>query len=162
MPLRYIRHLALDTGDQRDSHRAEVAADILPMLRRLLDRALTGERVPIPGDVEPRCTLTATAGRGRALLVTVWGPPYDARGATVGDGVPLVTFGVAPTSLASATLWREWLGTERDDRTPRPPWCAARIHPTLAVYPIAAEWLGDFERCVAWAWVAKRDSEADE
>ena len=37
--------------------------------------------------------------------------------------------------------------------TPEPPWCAVEIHPALALYPAAAEWLGDFERCVAWAWV---------
>jgi hypothetical protein len=153
MPPRYIRHLTLDTGDQRDSYRDEVGDAIVEMLGPLLQRVAAGERVEIPGDVEPRCTISGATGRGRALLVTVWGPPYDERGIRAPGGLPLVMFGVAPSSLASATLWREWIGTERDDRTPTAPWCAVRIQPGIAVYPSAAGWLGDFERCCAWAWL---------
>lgn len=146
---RHIRHLTLDTGHQRDSHRHEVADHVVELLRPLLDRAVAGERVPVPGDVQPAgCTLTAARGRDRALLVTVSGPPPD--------HAPLVTLGVAPSSLASAELWREWIGTERDDRTPAPPWCVVRLYPGLALHPEAAHWLGDLERCVAWAWIEVR------
>lgn len=153
MPPRFLRHLTLDTGDQRDSYRDEVSDEVIAVLRPLLDRAVTGERVEIPGDAEPRCTITAATGRGRALLITVWGPPYGADGIRAPKGVPIATFGVAGSSLASATLWREWQKRERDDRTPTPPWCVVRIEPGLAIFPTAAEWLGDFERCCAWAWL---------
>lgn len=146
---RYIRHLTLDTGDQRDSYRHEVADDVIALLRPRLERAVAGEEVAVPGT---GCVFTAAAGRARSLLVTVWGPP------AVGQRVPLVTFGVAPNSLASDVLWQTWIGCERDDRTPAPPWCVVRILPGLAVYPQAAHWLGDFERCVAWAHLEKPDA----
>ena len=35
-------------------------------------------------------------------------------------------------------------------RPPRAPWCGVLCHPALFLRPDAAEWLGDFERCVAW------------
>ena len=148
---RYIRHLNLDTGDTRDCRRGEVADDVIAMLRPLLDRAVAGwpdACVPVPGDVRPPgCTLTARKGRG-ALLVTVCGPRRN------GLPVPLVTFGVASCSLANAWLWRKWL--QRDDPRPPLPWCAVQLLPGLAVFPEATHWLGDFERCCAWAWIEKR------
>lgn len=152
-PTTYIRHLTLDTGDQRDSYRDEVQDGVLEVLRPLLDRAVAGETVAVPGDLDPAgCTMTAVRGRDRALVVTVWGPQYAD---TPRDPIlpPLVTLGVAPSSLASATLWREWVGAERDDRTPSPPWCCVRLRIGLALHPQAAHWLGDLERCLAWAWI---------
>lgn len=146
---RYIRHLTLDTGDQRDSYRGEVSDEVLAVLRPLLERVAAGERVPVPGEIRPTCTMTGAVGRSRSLLLTVSGPPVH------DEHVPLVTIGVAPDSLASATLWREWLNRERDDRTPMAPWCAVRLWPTLALYPEAAHWLGDLERCIAWAWLER-------
>jgi hypothetical protein len=38
---------------------------------------------------------------------------------------------------------------------PQTPWCAAKLMPGLSAYPAAAMWLGDMERCVAWAWIEK-------
>lgn len=164
---RYLRHLTLNTGDVRDSYRDEIADDIVAMLRPLLDRAAAGERVPVPGDVEPAgCTITAAVGRSRALLVTVWGPPSPSAiygmpaitTATSGGGghqiaiAPLVTFGVAPDSLAGATLWREWDARPTGD-PPAAPWCAVHLWPTIALHPEAARWLDDLERCCAWTWI---------
>lgn len=112
---------------------------------------MRGEHVDLPGDVQPRCTMTGGVGRSRALLLTVAGPP------SLGiQRPPLVQIGVAPDSLAGADLWRTWLGRDRDDRTPSAPWCCARLMPALALYRAAAHWLGDFERCVAWAWISDR------
>jgi hypothetical protein len=159
---RYIRHLTLDTCDQRDSYRSEVAESVIAMLRPMLDRMVAGEVAQVPGDVQPACWMTARVVRGRGLLVTVSNvdhlPVYRLGqvmpvGTTRILGTPLLTFGVAPDSLASATLWREWIGAERDDRTPTPPWCVVQLMPGLAGIPAAAEWLGDLERCVAWAWI---------
>lgn len=43
---------------------------------------------------------------------------------------------------------------------PAEPWCAVVIHPTIALHPETLAWLGDLERCIAWAWVT-RSSEAE-
>lgn len=154
MRIRHIEHLTLQTGHQRRSYRDEVGDDIIAMLRPLLERVAAGERVEVPGAVEPRgCTMTGAIGRSRSLLLTVSGPAYEGRSETP-ILPPLATIGIAPDSLASAALWREWRGGERDDRTPRAPWCAVDLWPGLALHPGAAEWLGDYERCCAWAWCA--------
>lgn len=154
---RYIRHLTLDTGHQRDSYREEVPDDVVALLRPFLDRAVAGERVAVPGDLQPPgCTMIASRGSARALLVTVSGPPYEGRAVhpiLPPPPPPLCHIGVAPNSLASAELWRRWIGGERDDRTPSPPWCVVQLLPGLALHPQAAHWLGDLERCLAWAWI---------
>lgn len=38
---------------------------------------------------------------------------------------------------------------------PGEPWCAVRLEPGIALYPETAHWLGDFERCLAWAWLER-------
>lgn len=154
---RYIEHLTLDTGDTRRCWREEVADDVLAMLRPLIARAIeSGRHVLLPDVVSPRATITASTGRGRALLVTVWAPPYEGHTART----PLVTLGVAPTSLASAELWRQMVPGGGEEQVPRPaapsvPWLAVKLHETATLWPEAMSWLGDFERCIAWAWVSQ-------
>lgn len=156
MPPRYLEHLTIDTGDQRRSHRHEVGDEIVALLRPLLDRAAAGERVDVPGDVRPRCVLTGARGRNSALLVTVSAidaPAVPLPEHLAGRPVPLVSVGIAPSSRAADEVWSAMTRRDRDDRTPSAPWCAVRIHPTLALYPDASAWLGDLERCIAWAWI---------
>lgn len=154
---RYLEHLTLLTGDTRRSWREDVPDDVLDLLRPLLDRAIaTGGHVPLPDVVSPRCTITAVAARARALLVTVWGPP--AVYGVPASPTPLVTIGVAPTSLASAELWRRMAPGGGEEQLPQPdapsvPWLAVKLHDTATLWPEALSWLGDFERCLAWAWV---------
>lgn len=146
---RYLIHLTLDTGHQRRSYRDEVADDVIALLRPLIDRVVAGERVAIPADVEPAgCTMTGAVGRKRGLLVTVWGPPA----ADTGERAPVVTIGVAPSSLASAELWRTWRDDDAGD-PPSPPWCCVELQPGIAAHPDASTWLGDLERCIAWSWI---------
>lgn len=73
--------------------------------------------------------------------------------------VPLVTFGVAAHSRCGARLWRTMhegreLATSGSPCPPEP-WIAVIVHPTSVAAPEAFAWLADFERCVAWAWVAR-------
>ncbi len=153
MPPRYIEHLTIDTGDQRRSHRTEVTDEAVTMLRPLLERVAAGERVEVPGSWWPRLDLHGAVGRNRALLVTVSAVEPPAGVPDPGRRVPLVSVGVAPTSRAADEVWHGMTRRHRDERTPSAPWCAVRIHPTLALYPVAASWLGDLERCIAWAWI---------
>ena len=43
-------------------------------------------------------------------------------------------------------------------KRPREPWCAVALHPTLAGDLGATQWLADFERSVAWAWITRTPS----
>lgn len=157
---RYLEHLTLTTGHSRRCWREEVADEILDMLRPLIDRAIeTGGHVPLPDVVSPRSTITATQGRARALLVSVWGPAVvpPLAGETARP-TPLVTLGIAPTSLAGAELWRTMVPGGGEEQVPQPtapsaPWLAVKVHDTATLWPEALSWLGDFERCLAWAWV---------
>lgn len=154
---RYLQHVTLDTGHVRRSPRSEVEAETIPAVSRLLSLALAGDEAWIPA-VEPRCRLTAAAS-GRCLVATVWGPDAGEQ------RVPLATLGVAGRSTCGSRLWRrlhdgrpaEMPALKTDAaRVPPEPWCAVRLEPGLALHPEAAEWLGDLERCLAWAWLEWR------
>jgi hypothetical protein len=75
--------------------------------------------------------------------------------------MPVITIGIAAKSRCSAKLWQmlhnhamPGIPVKTDiNAPPSAPWCAARIEGGLAHYPGAAAWLGDFERCLAWAWI---------
>lgn len=181
---RYIRHLTLNTGEQRDSYPDEVSEDALDILRPILRRAVAGERVPVPLGVhsiyrsrpdpgeQPGWMITAKQSRGRGLSLAIWGPPIPGSAVRIYHGkppaspsdptgdpiavtslrMPLATIGIAPVSLASREVWLSLTGRERDDMTPSAPYCAVRMQRNL-LYPGAAHWLGDLQRCLAWAWV---------
>jgi len=147
----HIRHVTLTTGHARDSFQGEVAPEALGALADLLSQALAGGRAPIPNT---GCALTATA-EGHALLATVYGAEAS------GVAPPIVTIGVARKSRVSPRLWgllhedRLQLATDPDTWPPAP-WCAARLDVGAATYPEAMGWVGDFERCLAWAWVVRQ------
>lgn len=106
------------------------------------------EPAPIPGTQG-----YSLAGRasGKCMVATVWadGPPSEV----------VATIGIALRSLCGAKLWRElhqWGETPvvtDPARCPQEPWIAAALDTGIVRHPDAAEWLGDFERCLAWAWL---------
>ena len=157
---RYIEHITLDTGDTRRSPRDEVDDVSIAALQDGLGAALAGDRVGIPG--MDGYTMTATAS-GRCLMATVFGPPIRGDKGTC-DDVPMLTLGIASHSRCGAALWR----IMHQDRTdpmpalktagqpcPDEPWLAARLEIGAAIYPEAMKWIGDWERCLAWAWLAR-------
>lgn len=147
---RYLRHITLDTGHQRDSYRSEVADDVVALLRPLIDDSIR-LRAPVPVPVPGLAgyVIEAMGGRNRALMVSVWGPLSPA----VPQARPLlVEFAVAPTSLAGSMIWRDW-DASPGGRPPSAPWCVVSMSEGLAEDPEAAQWLGDLERCIAWAWI---------
>lgn len=148
-----LYHLTLTTGHARWSTRDEVSEEAVAvctdLLRRGMDRR-PDEAIPIPTPEGEPCALTA-ARASRCLVVTIWGPELR-----LPDGPtrpPLVTMGVAARSRCAPGLWQQ-LGQQG----PRPPvpWAAVKLHPTLALHAVAADWLGDLERCLAWAWLLSR------
>ena len=40
-------------------------------------------------------------------------------------------------------------------QAPGTPWCAVALHPGFLEQHGASAWIGDFERCIAWAWLTR-------
>jgi hypothetical protein len=147
--------VTITTGHRRLSPRHEVSDTVLPTVASLLHEALAGGQPVIPVRGSP-CRLLATAD-GELLVCSVWT-----------TGAPLVTFAVAPDgqSAGGRNLWEDLHATALPVRLwqwpktaasmpPIGPFCAVRLELGLALNPESSVWLGDFERCVAWAWLER-------
>jgi hypothetical protein len=146
---RYIWHVVLPYGLTRRSRKGDIASQDLAAASALLDAALTSERLaddpgtplPIPG------YRIHTIYRGRCLMVRV---SHD-------DGTLLAIMGIADHQRCGAKIWRllnEIPSTlEGSPELPQQPWSAVRLMPGMDIYPDAAQWLGDLERRLAWAWI---------
>lgn len=143
----YIYHMALASGHTRRSPRAEVADETLALLAPWLAAAVnSGQRHPLPTAELAHYDAAVTVENG-GLLVTVF----------AGDD-PLATFGVAQRSRQGGDLWALILAhfpAKPETGKPAEPWCAVALHPALIAHPDAMGWLGDFERCIAWAWITR-------
>lgn len=144
---RYVLHVTLTTGHARRSYRDEVDDAIVAILRQQIAEMRAG----LPVEIRPGYRLTGAAA-GQALVASV----------SMGD-VPMVTIGVAGNAKVSARLWDQLkvpptpLIAGAVGEPPRAPWCAVTIHPTiLDADPATLGWLGDFERCLAWAWIERQ------
>lgn len=67
----------------------------------------------------------------------------------------------AGTPRGAEKLWHLlWTGVEGPavpvDAQPDAPWCAVRLELGILADLPAAEWLGDFERCLAWTWLERQ------
>ena len=149
---RYIRHVTLTTGHVRDSWRQEISDEAIRACQTLITQitATVGALAQIPGVGDYHLSGVAS---GACLVATVWsGAP----------SVCIATIGVAGHSRCGLHLWRElhrWGETPvvtDPDRCPTEPWVAAALDAGIARHPEAAHWLGDFERCLAWAWIERR------
>lgn len=162
---RYIEHLTLATGHLRRSPRSEVAGEVMarvsPWLSALVDG---GKALPLPVSELAHYTALPATYDG-SLLVTISGPALT-KGPMKGKGPPLVTIGVAKRPRHGDALWPLLTGpvmppVKRGVQRPAEPWCAVVIHPTIVMHLEASEWLGDLERCVAWAWIERNSKETD-
>lgn len=135
--MQYLYHLTLSTGHMRKSYRNEVDDAALAVALATIDVALTGDRAEIGIDGYE----ASASSQGQALIITAW--------RCAGD-YPLVTVGVARDSRSGAGLWR---ALQAEGRPPPAPWVAARIEQTASRDPEALTWLGDWERCIGWAWI---------
>lgn len=144
-----MQHITLDTGHVRWSPREEVDAGLY---RLLLDHIAAALHGPAPIPELPGWTAHAAAEDG-ILILTVSRHLRDAI-------VPLVSIGVTAESRRLVALDRLM---RRDDLSIPPiaaearvrgPWCLVRLYPTVALIPPQdLAWMGDYERCVAWAWL---------
>ncbi|OYQ37496.1 hypothetical protein CHU95_01125 [Niveispirillum lacus] len=151
-----LEHITITTGHSRTSSRNEVDPEFFPILSKLIRDAVSGKMPKIPGDFG-KYHLSATV-EGNAVIATVWSLKEGRRS-------PVVTFGVATDAESGAPLWRALhnnhhfpIASATDpDVIPEAPWCAVRFEIGLVENLDATTWLGDFERCVAWAWVRSKD-----
>lgn len=160
----HIQHLTLATGRTRRIEAGEVPGETLARVRPWLAALVaTGQALPVPRSDLADFVGLASVVDG-ALVVTISGAEIAGRGRP-----PLVSLGVARRSRHGAELWPLMTGPVMPPasvRAQRPaePWCAVALWPTLAYAPDAVHWLGDLERCIAWAWCTSHqadDAEAD-
>lgn len=154
--MHYISHITLTTGHVANHGRAVVSDAALAVVVPWLAEALTSlEPLPIPGVTGDFAALALQ--QAGALVVTVYGPQPD-----IGRREPLASFGVAVRSRQAGKLWDMLMQTQpgviRGLQPPGVPWCAVVPYPALLAHGDALGWLGDFERCVAWAWVTRNPS----
>ncbi len=148
----YIRHITLTTGHTRQSWPGEISDEAVTVCRALIVQITAGavsETVPIPG--QPGYSLGGRAtARCMTAIVYADGPPSE----------PVCTIGVASHSRCGARLWRalhRWGETPvvtDPERCPPEPWVAAALDAGIARHVSESAWLVDFERCLAWAWLA--------
>lgn len=156
----YIEHITLTTGHTRRSSRAEVTDAALAVVSRWLQRAIeTGTAQPLPVPALSHYSAVALLAAG-ALVVTIYGPigPHTHGQPHTGQTTPLITLGVAQRSRHGGDLWGTLVatfGATEGARRPTEPWCAVALHPAMGAFSGAPHWLGDLERCIAWAWITR-------
>lgn len=132
-----LDHYTIETGHLRASPRGEVADNVIRQLSPLLR---SGDHVmPFPD--------------GYSVQVTIEGTSLAATLRPTG-GAPLVTVMVAVDEPGLARIL-----ADTGARPPKPlrvPAALVTVHPTAALDQDAVGWLGDFERCLAWAWIERQ------
>lgn len=130
-----MHHLTLTTGHVRLLPRSEVADHAIAVCRGLLAPGTHA----VPGALGGYTLAVPLCEHG-------WlGTVYQAR-------VPVATIGVADDEASAAEIWPALVKMHgKPTDMPPLPWCAVVLHAVAPAY----EWLGDFERCLAWAWLER-------
>jgi hypothetical protein len=155
----YINHVTLSTGDVRRSPRSEVSDDTLKLLFPWIEEATTyAAFVPLPIRELSHYAIKAFVF-DLDLVVTIYGPlgPHTPGERHKGEFIPVATFAVAQSKEQGDTLWGQMTDSfqaNQDCKQPETPWLAVAQYDTAAIF-FDTGWLGDFERCIAWAWIEK-------
>jgi hypothetical protein len=116
----------------------------------LVPMLATGEyAIPVVGN---RLRVTV---EGAILAATVSRSDVDFLPGYRRGHIPLVTFAVAP-GPAELPVAAKLLGVPPGADVWAPA-CIVRIEPSIVLAPSDTGWLGDFERCLAWAWIEGLD-----
>ena len=156
----YINHLTLNTGHMARTQRADFVPEVTALLAIWLQSIINSGQVhPLPVPELAHISAQAFVQDG-GLVVTVSAPvgPHVPGKLHAGAVAPLVTLGVAQRYRQGAALWALLLGAFASKpglQQPVTPWLAVALHPSAAAYTGALDWLGDLERCIAWAWITR-------
>lgn len=155
----YTNHITLTTGHCRRSSRTEVDDATVALLHPWLLTAIrSGQIEPLP--VPALSHYGARAIKEIGLVVTIYAPrgPHTIGRTHTGNSLPIATLGIAQRSREARDLWALLVanfGATPGTKAPDTPWCAVALHDKLMDYPDALDWLGDLERCIAWAWITR-------
>lgn len=133
-----MQHLTITTGHTRLSFRDEVDDLTVAYLAPTLT----------PGEH----TMVSPSG---PVTVHVQQPTDDWAIVAIGPpdgGQAFARMAVVASETAAAELWPV-IGHGQANRPTEVPWCAVELGAGLLEQPDAASWLGDWERCWAWAWL---------
>lgn len=135
----YLYHVTVTSGHARKSYRSEISPDALAVCAELIhqirERPLTP--IPMPGPA------------GYEIVGSLDGPCGLAQVFAVGKEQPLVTMGIASRERCGIDPWK-LLGGKGPQ--PRAPWLAVKVEVGI-IDDSAMHWLGDFERCLGWAFI---------
>lgn len=129
-----MHHYTIDTGHSRDTSRDEIDDAAIELLTPLLSNG--DHSLPHPFE---RYRLRVTIVDG-TLAATVYSGP-----------APLVTTYVVTDAAGLAEVLRITGAIPAAPLTP--PAIIVQTHPSIVADRDAIGWLGDFERCLGWAWV---------
>lgn len=158
--MQYINHITLNTGHIARTNRTDVAPAVTALLAEWLPATINSGKAHALPVAELSHFAAQVFVQDGALVVTVSAPvgPHQQGKPFAGQTMPLVTFGVATRSRQGAPLWGmlvKSFGLATGLKQPDTPYCAVAVHPSIAVYKGPVDWVGDFERCMAWAWITR-------
>lgn len=152
-----LTHVTINTGHSNDSPRHEVAnvviEDLSCWIKSAKPTAVPGIEgkwfaAPVP-NCQGYLAMFSHDGGG-VLLVTLFHEKFG----------PCVTFGVSPSHSKGGQLWA-LLGSKESQ--PTGAWCGVKLEFGLLLVGAFClkdlSWFGDFERCVAWAWISILETE---
>lgn len=149
-------HLTVETGHTRMSPRSEVSDEAVAFLRGALwpPAAEPPDSIAVPG--APGYRLGVAPG-GEGLWAAVWHERDGVRagGQWMGDAICVW---VVVSTVEAALTWPRIQARNKCAQPDSVPWLAVSLAPLAVQHPDALEWLGDLERCVAWAWLEERDA----
>lgn len=129
-----LTHVTINTGDSRQSPQSEVDPHVIAMLQAML-RSRRFELMP-----GYRCCITTDE--------------TDLLEARVSSETHQVLIWIAVAKHKSMKTDATWTAIGGRADAPAVPWCAAKLEPNLHTHPPEIIiMLGDFERCLAWAWL---------
>jgi len=152
----YLHHVTLTTGDTRRSYRRECNDGLIRELAPIVAQCEREGIAELPSPTGLMRLDRISENDRPSRHIAIWSIREP-------QGPALVTLALAMEDRAGAGVWRALhsghaepmpLATRADSR-PGAPWLAVMLHLPAALprpHP-AIPWLGDAERCIAWAWI---------
>lgn len=145
-----FEHYTLNTGDRYRSPKTNFSAALKPLFSPLIKQGI--HRLPAPfNDYWVRSTAHPDPKKG-GLLASVYRDPE----------IPLVVMAVAKNRGQADVMWHvicDCYASVNISPVARPhehPWCCVVCYPTIVLDVASLDWLGDFERCLAWTWISTK------